>query len=151
MHMRKILREKIADGAFSNVPDNRKRIMSSIRSKGNISTEISLRCALVRGKMTGWKVHPIKVYGNPDFYFPGARVAIFTDGCFWHGCLKCGHIPRTNEAFWEEKIRTNQCRDANVNDTLMSQNIKVVRFWEHELVEDIQGVVDQIRRLVKVE
>jgi len=117
--------------------------MAAVRSKGNVSTELRLRMALVRSRISGWISHPKHVPGKPDFYFQSAGLAIFVDGCFWHGCSKCGHIPKTNQAFWAAKIGRNQDRHRAVGKALSSQRIKVLRFWEHELKGDLQLCVSK--------
>jgi DNA mismatch endonuclease, patch repair protein len=65
--------------------------------------------------------------------FRGSKVAVFVDGCFWHGRPKHGTQPKTNAGFWSEKIRRNKARDRLVNATLRKSGWKVVRVWEHEL------------------
>ncbi|MGH9905441.1 MAG: very short patch repair endonuclease [Pyrinomonadaceae bacterium] len=107
--------------------------MSAIRGRHTKSTEIRLRMALVRAGLTGWKLHFSTLPGKPDIYFPKRNVAVFVDGCFWHGCRSCGHIPKTNQAFWEAKIRSNSERDRRNKRKLSSAGISVVRIWEHSL------------------
>ncbi|MCB1077899.1 MAG: hypothetical protein KDM64_08750 [Verrucomicrobiae bacterium] len=67
------------------------------------------------------------------FFFQAERVALFVDGCFWHGCPKCYRRPKSNQAFWDEKIRKNTARDRAVNRELKRKGWIVVRVWEHEL------------------
>ncbi len=62
----------------------------------------------------------------------GPRVAIFVDGCFWHGCPKHGTWPLRNGAFWREKIEANRRRDRETDSFLRSAGWKVVRIWEHD-------------------
>src|SRR5882724_9281179 len=93
--MERHLKNKLPGGCFSNVSSTRSRIMSSIRGKSNKSTEAVLRSKIVRAGIRGWTMHPPHVPGKPDFYFHRENVAVFVDGCFWHGCGKCGHIPKT--------------------------------------------------------
>jgi DNA mismatch endonuclease, patch repair protein len=66
----------------------RSEIMAKVRSQGNASTEIKALQILKRGAITGWRRH-LPMFGHPDFAFPKARVALFIDGCFWHGCPRC--------------------------------------------------------------
>ena len=146
--MEKLLREQLKGGTFGVVsPENAKR-MRAVRGRGNRTTELQLRWALVRAGLSGWQLHPRGLVGNPDFFFPNSKVAVFVDGCFWHGCSKCGHIPRKNNAFWETKIRRNQERDADKTRQLISGGIRVLRFWEHELKEDASGCVNLITAAV---
>jgi DNA mismatch endonuclease (patch repair protein) len=75
----------------------------------------------------------VKLFGKPDFVFRALRLAVFVDGCFWHGCPKHGTRPANNARFWREKIARNQARDAEVNRALRKKGWRVLRVWEHEL------------------
>jgi DNA mismatch endonuclease (patch repair protein) len=70
---------------------------------------------------------------RPDFVFPKLRLAVFVDGCFWHGCPLHATQPRQNAKFWKEKIAANQTRDRLVTRTLRARGWRVLRVWEHEL------------------
>ncbi|MHB8974086.1 MAG: PDDEXK family nuclease [Pirellulaceae bacterium] len=85
--------------------------MRAVRGRGNKSTETRLRLALVRAGISGWRLHAKEVHGKPDFFFPAASLAVFVDGCFWHGCPRCGHIPKAHALFWRTKIDRNKHRD----------------------------------------
>lgn len=76
---------------------------------------------------------PFKV--RPDFVFQRARVAVFVDGCFWHGCPRHGTKPSSNKSFWREKLAKNRERDRRVTRTLRRAGWQVVRIWEHALAE----------------
>lgn len=67
-----------------------------------------------------------------DLVFPSLRVAVFVDGCFWHGCPVHGTWPKANAGFWRDKIETNKLRDADTDRRLEEAGWTVVRFWEHE-------------------
>jgi len=110
----------------------RSKIMAAVRSRGNITTELPLGKLLWAAGLRGYRKH-WKVRGKPDFAWPGRKIAIFVDGCFWHGCAKCKYLPRTNTAFWQNKIETNQARDKRVRRSLRSQGWTVLKFWEHEV------------------
>jgi len=86
--------------------------------------------------------------GKPDFYFPAARLAVFSDGCFWHGCKCTSHRFKTNPSFWLAKIKRNRQRDAQTTARLFTNGIKVLRFWEHELANDLPGCVNQIQAVL---
>lgn len=81
-----------------------------------------------------------------DVVFRAARVAVFVDGCFWHGCPKHATWPRSNAKFWRDKILANRLRDADTNRTLRSQGWSVIRVWEHE---DPLVAASRIHRLVQ--
>ena len=127
--------------------------MSAIRGKNNRTTELRLRMSLVRAGMRGWKLHTEELPGRPDFYFEGAKLALFVDGCYWHGCPKCGHIPKTRTAFWEAKIKRNQERDKMKNLELRKLGTKSLRIWEHELKDkkDLDKVIEKIDKLISAE
>ena len=76
---------------------------------------------------------PIKaVRRTADLLFPKLKLAVFLDGCFWHGCPRHHTVAKTNASFWAEKVAANRRRDADTNERLMAQGWKVVRVWEHE-------------------
>ena len=107
-------------------------VMSLIRSRGNTATELRLVAVFRRHRITGWR-RGSKLVGKPDFVFPKLKLAVFVDGCFWHGCPKHGTKPRQNAQFWREKIARNRARDRLVNRTLRALGWRVLRIWEHEL------------------
>jgi DNA mismatch endonuclease (patch repair protein) len=134
--------------------------MSRIRGKGNKDTEIALAKLLRGNGITGWRRHQ-PVLGRPDFIFPKVRLAVFVDGCFWHGCpihsnpakwLNKSSMPsscnsrrirarsrsRTGRVFWTQKLAGNMARDRFVTRTLRKQGWRVVRIWEHDLARNPQ-------------
>ena len=110
----------------------RSEVMSLIRGRGNKNTEIALTKFFRRNKITGWRRNQ-KIFGKPDFIFRQVRLALFVDGCFWHGCPKHGTKPKDNAAFWKNKFTRNIARDRLVTRTLRSQCWRTLRIWEHEL------------------
>ncbi|MBV9124489.1 MAG: very short patch repair endonuclease [Planctomycetes bacterium] len=113
--------------------------MRSIKDKGNKSTERRLRAILVRAGIRGWKMHPTGLPGKPDFLFPQPRIVVFVDGCYWHGCPQCGHIPNVNRPYWSAKIEGNRRRDQTNTRTLEEAGNRVLRVWEHELLPGKSG------------
>lgn len=142
----RFLRKKLKGGVFGDIDPVRSRTMSKIRSRGNKSTETRLRMGLVRCGVKGWEMHSRNVSGTPDFYFRKHKLAVFVDGCFWHGCIKCGHIPKTRTAFWSAKFKRNKARARKVRHSLSRQGIEVMRFWEH----DVKKVEPAVRAILKV-
>jgi DNA mismatch endonuclease (patch repair protein) len=110
----------------------RSEVMSKVRSRGNKDTELALMKLLRVHRITGWRRH-LKLPGTPDFVFPKRRLAVFVDGCFWHGCPKHATFPATRRAFWQKKFATNKARDRRVNRELRKLGWRVLRIWEHEL------------------
>jgi DNA mismatch endonuclease (patch repair protein) len=109
--------------------------MAAVRSRGNRSTEVALASFLRRHQFRGWR-RDQKLFGKPDFVFRKERVAVFADGCFWHGCQKHGRVPKGKRAFWVKKLSANAARDRRVNQTLHKLGWCVIRVWEHELAKD---------------
>jgi len=79
---------------------------------------------------------------RPDLAFPGPKVAVFVDGCFWHSCPTHGNTPGTNRDYWEPKLRRNRERDRRVTDALIADGWVVVRVWEHESLESAATAVE---------
>jgi DNA mismatch endonuclease (patch repair protein) len=146
--MEKALKSTLPSGRFSKVEAARSRIMRAIPSRGARSTERAFSMALARGGIGGWRIHPAGLPAKPDFYFPDAKLAIFVDGCFWHGCPRCGHVPARNHPFWSLKLALNKVRDRRDNSRLRQAGIKVIRIWEHELSSS--GRQARLRRILKV-
>lgn len=113
-------------------PEKRSLVMSAIRSRGNQSTEARLAQLLRLNRITGWRRN-LALPGRPDFAFRKERVAVFVDGCFWHGCPKHFKRPKSSRKFWDEKIAKNKARDTKVNRELRKLGWKVLRIWEHAL------------------
>ncbi|MGB8370606.1 MAG: very short patch repair endonuclease [Limisphaerales bacterium] len=106
--------------------------MARIRGHGNKSTEALVAKLLRTAGFTGWR-RRFPFFGNPDFVFRKKKLAIFIDGCFWHGCLNHCRMPSSNVAYWKRKIACNRDRDRLVVKTLQKKNWRVLRIWEHEL------------------
>ncbi|MFF1609789.1 very short patch repair endonuclease [Amycolatopsis sp. NPDC058278] len=110
--------------------------MSKQKSR-NTGIEMALRKALHSAGFR-YRVHrrPVKgVRREADLVFGPARVAVFVDGCFWHGCPEHATWPKNNAEFWREKIETNRRRDADTDARLSDAGWLAVRIWEHETVE----------------
>jgi len=131
--MERKLRKTLKGGKFKNVPAVRSKTMSAIRGKNNRTTELCFRMALVRAGIKGWETNAEDLVGKPDFFFRKKRIAVFVDGCFWHGCPRCGHYPKTRSSFWKMKILRNKERDQKNRRKLHRNGIKVLRIWEHSL------------------
>lgn len=128
----------------------RSRIMRAIRSRGNRSTELAFLCVIKAAGATGWRRHT-KLPGTPDFAFRLQRLAIFIDGCWWHGCPRCYRAPKTNRKFWKAKVAGNRARDIRVARELLGRGWKVWRVWEHELKDIINRALlaGELRRMLR--
>lgn len=115
----------------------------SKRRKTNTSPEVELRKA-VHAAGGRFRLHPQIAKGcTPDFVLPGRRVAVFVDGCFWHGCPEHGRKkPWTgpNAELWAEKMQRNQERDERSTRIAEEQGWRVVRVWECQVRNDPDGV-----------
>lgn len=127
--------------------EKRSKVMAAIRSR-DTSPEIRLRRALwARGLR--YRIH----YGKEkvDIAFPARRLAVFVDGCFWHGCPLHSHLPKSNEGYWHPKLARNMERDRAKEERLRAEGWRVLRVWEHELdrldslVGDIASALDGSR------
>ncbi|QAV28840.1 very short patch repair endonuclease [Micrococcus luteus] len=76
-----------------------------------------------------------------DLLFRPARIAVFIDGCFWHGCPQHYTKPKANNGFWEDKIEQNRVRDAETTRILTERGWTVLRFWEHDDPSEVAGLV----------
>lgn len=124
----------------------RSEVMSRIRGRGNKDTELALAKLFRRHHITGWRRNQ-PVFGKPDFTFPKVKLAVFVDGCFWHGCPKHATKPKNNRAFWQKKLMGNKARDQLVTQTLRRTGWRVLRVWEHELARKLQArLVRRIQR-----
>ena len=148
----------------------RSEVMSRIRSRGNKDTELALAKLLRAHGITGWR-RQLQIRGRAallrgpiigaarqhrptfrvkaDFVFPRLRLAVFVDGCFWHGCPRHGTQPKGNAAFWRRKFSANKRRDRLVTRMLRKAGWRVRRIWEHELARKNETrLVGRIRRAV---
>lgn len=126
--------------------EERSKNMAAIRCR-DTKPELILRKALFN---KGLRYRIIsKLPGKPDLVFPSRKLAIFVDGCFWHCCPKCFKAPSTNSEFWREKIAANMRRDEEVNNLLADEGWKVERYWEHEIYQDLDEIVQKIFNIVK--
>jgi len=124
-------------------PEQRSYNMSRIRSR-DTKPELKLRRELwSRG--VRYQVRN-KLPGKPDIVFPKQRIAIFVDGCFWHGCPEHFHLPKTRTQFWKEKVEANIQRDHLVEGNLKVSGWAVFRFWEHQVNSDFSTVLKTLER-----
>lgn len=132
-------------GSWSSSAANRKTMQAN-RSR-DTRPELAVRTAVfATGLRYRVAIRPLPaVRRSADLVFTRARVAVFLDGCFWHGCPDHFHLPATNAAYWGPKIAANAARDAETDRLLAAAGWTVLRFWEHtvalEAATRIEGVV----------
>ncbi len=119
--------------------------MARVRQKGT-KAELNLRRALhARGLRYRLQVPVLtKPRRVADIVFPSARVAVFVDGCFWHGCPEHASWPKSNADFWRNKIEANRSRDVDTDQRLNELGWKTVRIWEHENVGEAAERISEI-------
>jgi len=148
-------------------PAQRSALMAKVKGHSNASTELKLVAVFRALGVTGWrrgaviraaagpkskgptsKVGQRPFLVRPDFVFPKRKLAVFVDGCFWHGCPIHATQPKQNAEFWREKIARNQARDLLVTRTLRARGWRVIRLWEHELTKRYEArLLARLRRV----
>jgi len=109
--------------------------MQAVKGKGT-KLEKRLWVILAGMGLKGWKENADTITGKPDVVFISQRVAVFVDGCFWHGCPYCHRkLPKTNHDYWERKIKRNVELAQLHNEQLQRDGWAVVRIWEHEMTD----------------
>ncbi len=136
-------RERTMFGGLS-----RGELMSRVRSIGNQTTEKKLAHLLRGAGLSGWRRHQ-SIIGRPDFVWPKIKVAIFVDGCFWHGHNCRNLTPKTNVEVWRKKIINTQIRDRRANYLLRQLGWKVIRIWECQLTKFPDRCLMRIKRKLK--
>jgi DNA mismatch endonuclease (patch repair protein) len=122
-------------GAIS--PEGRSRIMASIRG-ANTRPELTLRSALWRAGVRGWRCHWRGPGGRIDIAFTRWKLAVFVDGSFWHGHPSKWQ-PGRWEGYWDAKIKRNMDRDSRQNDLLLAEGWEVIRLWDFDVEHDPQS------------
>ena len=132
--------------ADDRTPAQRSETMRRVKSR-DTSCEVRLRRALHhRGLRYSLRS---KLPGGPDIVFVSAKVAVFVDGCFWHGCPEHCRMPTGNRAYWERKIGRNVERDRARTNELKKAGWRVVRVWEHEVSRSVERCAARVDRIVR--
>ena len=126
--------------------EQRSETMRRVRSR-DTSCEVALRSALHRRGLR-YSLRK-KLPGKPDVVFPSAKVVVFVDGCFWHGCPDHCRRPTGNRAYWTAKIDRNMARDARIGRNLTSEGWRVIRLWEHEVRASPKRCAARVERVVR--
>lgn len=116
------------------------RRMALVRTR-DTSPEVALR-RILHGRGLRYRVHfrPMReLRRHADIVFPSLKVAVFVDGCFWHGCPEHATWPKTNGAWWRGKLERNRARDVETVTCLVASGWLVIRVWEHEAADEAAG------------
>jgi DNA mismatch endonuclease (patch repair protein) len=129
-------------------PQKRSYVMSRIKGRNNLTTELLLVSLFRAERLRGWRRH-LPLPGTPDFTFLEERLCIFVHGCFWHGCPVCRKTSATNPEFWNAKIDANRRRDRRVVRVLRAKNYVVMTIWECSLRKHRRlSIINRLKRLL---
>jgi DNA mismatch endonuclease (patch repair protein) len=128
--------------------EERSRIMRAVHGK-NTSAERALRDALWVAGLRGYRLHSENVPGTPDVLYGIERLAVFVDGCFWHGCPKCYREPKSRKEYWTMKVQRNKDRDARVNADCEANGWRVLRLWEHEVLKTPKRAAARVAKVLR--
>lgn len=126
-------------------------VMQANKSK-NTKPELLVRAALREAGLPGYRLHWKKAAGKPDVCYPGRKVAVFVNGCYWHRCPHCAlPMPKTNVEFWDRKFARNRARDERDQRQLLEDGWRVLVVWECQLKGarrevTVQRLVDEVER-----
>lgn len=129
--------------------EKRSKIMSAVHSKQNKSTEMKLIKIFKENGIVGWRRN-YKVKGHPDFVFPDKKIAIFVDGCFWHGHDCRNTRPADNAEYWQKKRERNMRHDKEITALFENRGWTVIRIWECELKKkNFERLKEKLKKLPK--
>jgi len=117
--------------------------MRGIRTR-RTGGELRARCVL-RQSGVKFRGNVKSLPGSPDLVIPDLSLAIFVNGCFWHGCPRCFKAPKHNRAWWMKKIANNKRRDRRVARALRSRGYSVMNLWEHDCDDRMRARIDRAR------
>ena len=146
---KKTKKEYLRDGR-APIPksESTSRVMSANKNRGT-NPELILRKALRDVGISGYRLNWKKAPGKPDIAFPGKKIAIFVNGCFWHRCPHCNYkLPKTNTSFWENKFFRNTDRDKRKIGDLESLDWQVFVIWECEIRKHLTTVVEKFENIL---
>lgn len=129
--------------------EDRSEIMSRVKSNGNKSTEEELIKYFRAFGIVGWRRHyPVK--GHPDFVFPKKKIAVFVDGCFWHGHDCRNTRPADNKEYWDKKRERNIKHDKAITELFEKRGWTVIRVWECELKKKNHAILDEKLSIISI-
>ena len=145
---KKYIRDKRSPKPLSEATS---KVMSANRAK-DTKPEILFRKALWANGIRGYRLNWRKAPGRPDIAFPGKKIAIFINGCYWHRCPKCDlPLPRTNTDFWKKKFDANKIRDVRKEIELKELGWDVYFIWECDIDTDLGRFIQTITNKLFIE
>lgn len=127
-------------------PEQRSKVMSSIRAKSRLEDEVAHEL-FKRG--VRYRRNNRKLVGTPDISIQKYKVVIFIDSCFWHSCPLHGNRPKSNVEYWEKKLNRNIEKAKEVNAYYEDHGWHILRVWEHELNDDFKGTLGRIEAFIR--
>ncbi len=125
----------------------RSRTMRAVRSKGSRIERLFFAALKVRG--IRFRKNVISLFGKPDIASNKYKLAIFIDSCFWHGCRYHCRRPQSNQSYWLTKIEKNKERDRDVRQWYRKKGWTILRFWEHEIDNNLEKCITKVVRLIQ--
>jgi DNA mismatch endonuclease (patch repair protein) len=122
--------------------------MQAIRSRDTVPEQLIRRLVHAQGLRYRVAARPLPdLRRTADLVFRPAKVAVFIDGCYWHGCPEHYVPPKTNSGYWSDKVARNMARDRDTNEQLKKAGWLVLRFWEHEPPDECATqIADEVRK-----
>lgn len=124
-------------------PEKRKKVMSSIRSR-DTKPELLLWEEVNHRSLRRYQ----KISGKTYIGKKSRKIALFVDGCFWHGCPICYRPSKTRTEYWSNKLKCTVSNDERFNNALRIAGFKVLKFWEHEVLKDAGAYVQKINEVL---
>ena len=132
------------------IPENEvtSKVMASNKDR-NTKPEILFRKALWNHGIKGYRLHWKKAPGRPDICWPGKKVAVFVNGCYWHRCPYCDlPLPKSNTKWWKEKFEKNKLRDARKLQELQDMGWSTITIWECRIKQGVDGPIREVQNLL---
>lgn len=129
----------------------RSEIMSRIRAKDTKLERDFLKELSAVSHRAGhrYRKHYTGLKGKPDIAFPAKKIAVFIDGCFWHGCPQHSRVPLSNVSYWKTKLVRNKKRDKETARHAKESGWRIIRFWEHQVKKRPLWAVGKIMRALE--
>lgn len=125
--------------------ENRSKTMKSIRSQSKLENRVSKE---LWNRGYRFRKNNKSLFGKPDISIKKYKIVIFIDSCFWHVCPLHSNQPKSNQDYWNKKLKRNQERDATVTAYYKEHNWHIKRIWEHEVKGDFCSVVEDISKFI---